>query len=198
VIAYLSSYFKEKCVILSNDRDFLQLVSDRVSVYLPTKKKMYTPENLLEETGIWCENYIIYKSLLGDKSDNVSGIKGIGEKTILKNFPILSEKRKINLEMFVEFCKLYDSKSKSIQELKNNINVLETNYRIMQLHDVDISQSTKSTIRHLVDGEIDSINKIALDKLFIEDKLQNSILNWDIWIQKNFTTLNSIRNKYAG
>ncbi len=47
-IAYLSSYFKEKCVILSNDRDFLQLVSDRVGVYLPTKKKMYTPENLLE------------------------------------------------------------------------------------------------------------------------------------------------------
>jgi DNA polymerase-1 len=198
VIAYLSSYFKEKCVILSNDRDFLQLVSDRVGVYLPTKKKMYTPENLLEETGIWCENYIIYKSILGDKSDNVVGIKGIGDKSILKHFPILSQKRKINLEMFIEFCKLYDNKSKAIQELKQNLKVLETNHRIMQLEDVDIPASTKSTIRNIVDGEIGGTNKIELDKLFVEDKLQNVLLNWDEWLKKNFTTLNSIRNKYAG
>ena len=68
----------------------------------------------------------------------------------------------------------------------------------MQLSDVDISQSTKSTIRHLVDGEIDAINKVELDKLFIEDKLQTVILNWDVWIQTNFTTINSIRKKYAG
>jgi hypothetical protein len=68
----------------------------------------------------------------------------------------------------------------------------------MQLSDVDISQSTKSTIRNLVDGEIDALNKVQLDKLFVEDKMQNVMLNWDVWIQKNFTTINSIRNKYAG
>ena len=100
--------------------------------------------------------------------------------------------------MFIEICKLHDNKSKAIQELKNNLNVLQINHRIMQLSDVDISQSTKSTIRHLVDGEIDAINKVELDKLFIEDKLQTVILNWDVWIQTNFTTINSIRKKYAG
>ena len=112
VIAYLSSYFKQKVIVLSTDKDFLQLVSDRVSVYSPSKKKMYTPNSLFDETGIWCENFIIYKALLGDKSDNIDGIKGIGPKTIEKNFPMLSEKRKIDLEMFSEFCKLYDGKSK--------------------------------------------------------------------------------------
>jgi DNA polymerase-1 len=198
VIAYLTSYFKEKSVILSNDRDFLQLVSDRVNVYLPTKKKMYTPENLLEETGIWCENFIIYKSLLGDKSDNIKGINGIGEKTILKNFPMLSEKTKINLENFVQFCILYDGKLKAMNELKNNIEVFKTNYEIMQLHDVDIAQTYKSNIRQIVDGEIQSINKIELDKLFIQDKMQSAIMGWDEWLKKNFTNLNMIRNKYAG
>lgn len=39
VIAYLSSYFQEKVYILSNDRDFLQLVSERVNIYIPTQKK---------------------------------------------------------------------------------------------------------------------------------------------------------------
>ena len=198
VIAYLTAYFEEKSVILSNDRDFLQLVSDRVNVYLPTKKKMYTPENLLEETGIWCENFILYKSLLGDKSDNIKGINGIGEKTILKNFPMLSEKRKIDLENFVQFCILYDGKLKAMNELKNNIEVFKTNHRIMQLHDVDIAQTYKSNIRQIIDGEIQPMNKIELDKLFIQDKLQSVIIDWDEWLKKNFTNLNMIRNKYAG
>lgn len=198
VIAYLSSYFKEKVVILSNDRDFLQLVSDKVNVYLPTKKKMYNPENLLEETGIWCENYIIYKALMGDKSDNVSGIHGVGETTIKKHFPQLSEKQKINLEKFIEICKLYDGKLKALQTLKHSTNKLQTNYDIMQLYDVDISQSHKSNIRGLVDGEIDSMNTVELGKLYLQDKLQSIIADWDEWLKKNFTQLNMIRNKNAG
>lgn len=197
VIAYLSSYFKSKVIILSNDRDFLQLVSDRVNVYLPTKKKMYTPDVLLEETGIWCENFIIYKSLLGDKSDNIKGMIGIGKKTIEKNFPMLSEKRKIDLEMFLEFCKLYDGKTKSLINLKSNLQAFETNYQIMQLHDVDISQSHKSNIRNLVDGDIDGIRLVELSKLYIQDKLHSVIPNWDGWVKKNFNLLNELRNKYA-
>jgi DNA polymerase-1 len=197
VIAYLSSYFKHKVVILSSDKDFLQLVSDRVNVYSPSKKKMYTPDSLFDEIGIWCENFIIYKSLLGDKSDNIEGIKGIGPKTIEKNFPMLSEKRKIDLEMFSEFCKLYDGKSKSINYLKDNIKILERNHAIMQLHEVDISQSHKSNIRNLVDGEIEGIKSGELNKLYIQDKLHSIIPNWDNWIKKNFTTLNLLRNKHA-
>lgn len=197
VIAYLASYFNNKVVILSNDRDFLQLVSDRVNVYLPTKKKMYTPDVLLEETGIWCENFILYKSLLGDKSDNIKGMNGIGKKTIEKNFPMLSEKRKIDLEMFLEFCKLYDGKVKSLNNLKDNLKAFETNYQIMQLHDVDISQSHKSNIRNLVDGEVDGIKLVELSKLYIQDKLHSVIPNWDSWVKKNFNSLNELRNKHA-
>ena len=100
--------------------------------------------------------------------------------------------------MFVEFCKLYDNKSKAINELKNNISVLETNYKIMQLHDVDISQSFKSSIRGMVDGEIQKLNKIELDKLFIADKLYSAIPNFEHWLQRNFGNLNTIRNIYAG
>jgi len=197
VIAYLSSYFKQKVIVLSTDKDFLQLVSDRVSVYSPSKKKMYTPNSLFDETGIWCENFIIYKALLGDKSDNIDGIKGIGPKTIEKNFPMLSEKRKIDLEMFSEFCKLYDGKSKSINYLKDNIKILERNHTIMQLCEVDISQSHKSNIRNLVDGEIEGIKSGELNKLYIQDKLHSIIPNWDNWLKKNFTTLNLLRNKHA-
>ena len=195
VIAYLSSYFKEKVFILSNDRDFLQLVSDRVNVYVPTKKKMYNPENLLEEYGIWSQNFAIYKALLGDNSDNIQGIRGMGDKTILKNFPQLGEPTKIDLEDFIESCKLYDGKSKAMNSLKENIDSFQTNYQIMQLEDVDIPSSTKSTIRNLVDGEICGMSKINLDKMCLEDKLRSSFPNWDEWLQTNFKGLDGYKEK---
>ena len=195
VIAYLSSYFQEKVYILSNDRDFLQLVSDRVNVYVPTKKKMYNPQNLLEEYGIWSENFAIYKALLGDKSDNIAGIRGMGDKTIVKQFPQLGEPQKISLEDFVESCKLYEGKSKAMNSLKENIDAFQTNYQIMQLEDVDIPSSTKSTIRGLVDGTIESMSKINLDRMCLEDKLRSSFPNWDEWLQTNFKSLDGYREK---
>jgi DNA polymerase-1 len=198
VIAYLSSYFKDKVYILSNDRDFLQLVSDRVNVYVPTKKKMYNPQNLREEYGIWCENFTIYKALLGDTSDNIKGIRGMGDKTILKHFPELGERVKVDLEKFVESCKLYDGKSKAMNELKHHISDFERNYELMQLLEVDIPASTKSNIRGMVDGEISQLNKIHLDTMCLQDKLRGAIPNWDDWLLNNFSNLNSLREKYAG
>lgn len=195
VIAYLSSYFGEKVYILSNDRDFLQLVSDRVNVYVPTKKKMYNPQNLLEEYGIWSQNFAIYKALLGDKSDNIQGITGMGDKTILKQFPQLGEPTKIDLEDFIESCKLYDGKSKAMNSLKENIDSFQTNYQIMQLEDVDIPSSTKSTIRGLVDGEIEPMNKIELNTMCLHDKLRSSFSDWDEWIRTNFSSLEGWREK---
>jgi hypothetical protein len=93
-------------------------------------------------------------------------MSGIGKKTIEKNFPMLSEKRKIDLEMFLEFCKLYDGKVKSLNNLKDNLKSFETNYQIMQLHDVDISQSHKSNIRNLVDGDVDGIRLVEVSYTF--------------------------------
>jgi 5'-3' exonuclease len=197
-IAYLASYFKEKVYILSNDRDFLQLVSENVNVYVPTKKKMYNPQNLVEEYGISCENFTIYKALLGDNSDSIPGIRGMGDKTIQKHFPQLAEPRRIPLEEFIESCKLYDGKAKVMTELKQNIPNLERNYQLMQLLDVDIPSSTKSNIRGMVDGEIGGMNKIQLDTMCLQDKLRGVMNGWDEWLQTNFSNLNSLREKYAG
>lgn len=195
VIAYLSSYFGEKVCILSNDRDFLQLVSERVNIYIPTQKKMFNPQNLLEQYGIWTENFAIYKALLGDKSDNIQGIKGMGDKTIIKHFPELGEQRKLDLDEFIQTAVNYDGKSKSMNSLKENIDSFKTNYQIMQLHDVDIPSSTKSTIRGLVDGEIEPMNKIELNTMCLHDKLRSSFSDWDEWVRTNFSSLDGWRDK---
>lgn len=196
VIAYLSDYFKEKVVIMSNDKDFLQLTSERVNVYLPSKKKMYTPQVLLEEFGVWHENFTIFKALKGDKSDNIKSIKGFGDKTILKHFPQLAEERKIDLEEFVEFCKLYTGKAEVMLNLQKHIDQFMTNYKLMQLTDVDIAGSTKSTLRSMVDSEIPKLDKVALDTLCMGDKMQGVFKNWDSWLLQSFGVINSFREKY--
>ena len=53
-------YPKSQCILMSTDRDFLQLVSDRVQVWSPTKKKMYARDTIKEEFGIESKNFIIY------------------------------------------------------------------------------------------------------------------------------------------
>ena len=68
-------------VIISTDEDFFQLISPSVSVYSPIKQIFYTYDNFMGLFGIKPEYFLSYKIMKGDTSDNISGIKGIGEKT---------------------------------------------------------------------------------------------------------------------
>lgn len=74
-----------ECFILTGDRDSFQLVRDNVTVRLAGTKetKVYTPERIKEEYGVEPRQMIEIKALMGDSSDNISGVKGIGEKTAL-------------------------------------------------------------------------------------------------------------------
>ena len=74
-----------ECFILTGDRDSFQLVSDKVTVRLAGTKetKIYTPARIMEEYGVTPRQMIEVKALMGDTSDNISGVKGIGEKTAL-------------------------------------------------------------------------------------------------------------------
>lgn len=72
--------------LLTGDRDALQLVSDKTTVLFNTNNAVveYTPEKILEVYGISPEKLIDVKALMGDTSDEIPGVKGIGGKTALK------------------------------------------------------------------------------------------------------------------
>ena len=78
-------------VVVSGDKDFVQLVSDRIWILNPwhgrpgfTTEKWYDAANASERLGVSPEHVTDYLALLGDMSDNVPGVKGIGEKTALQ------------------------------------------------------------------------------------------------------------------
>lgn len=77
-----------ECVVLSGDKDTLQLVSDKTTVWITRKgisqTEKFTPQYLKESMGLTPEQIIDYKALAGDSSDNIPGISSVGEKTALK------------------------------------------------------------------------------------------------------------------
>jgi DNA polymerase-1 len=78
IISWLVREKLTTSVIVSVDKDLLQLVDDNIHYYNPIKKKLITPQNFVEEVGVEINEYNNYKALLGDKSDNVDGIQGYG------------------------------------------------------------------------------------------------------------------------
>lgn len=73
-------------IIVSTDSDFIQLVDDNVLLYVPRGKKsiLYNEEEVIKKYNIAPEKYVIFKSLVGDKADNIKGVKGIGNITAAK------------------------------------------------------------------------------------------------------------------
>jgi len=79
-----------KSIIATGDRDLLQAVSDKVSVFSPSHGAgdgvIFTPEDVFQTYGISVASFVDWKALQGDNSDNIPGVPGIGEKTATKLF----------------------------------------------------------------------------------------------------------------
>ena len=168
--------------IMSTDKDFLQLANGRIKIWSPTKKKMYDENSVLEEYGISSHNYIWYRVLDGDKSDNISGVRGLGLKTIQKKLPFLSENRIVEMD-------------EVLNELPEHKDTIELNYKLMQLSDVDISASTKTKIVDRINEPINRLVKFQFEKMFLEDKLFTALPNVNSWLLTNFNQLNRYAEK---
>lgn len=84
-IAYLCEEFPaDDKIIISVDKDLYQLVNENTVIYSPIKKVEINKSNFTQHTDFAIEDYLTAKCLQGDKSDNVSGIKGFGPRKIEK------------------------------------------------------------------------------------------------------------------
>lgn len=86
VIASYASYSHCRVVIAAADTDFLQLVSKRVTMFRYGGKQsvLFTESSVRKRYGIPPERFLEYKALIGDKTDNIDGIRGIGPKNAIK------------------------------------------------------------------------------------------------------------------
>jgi 5'-3' exonuclease len=192
IIAYLSkkleSKHNSKVFIVSSDKDFIQLITDNIIVYRPIEKDYYTKETVKEKFGIPAKNFILYKTLLGDSSDMIQGIKGLGEKGILKKFPELAEKQ-ISLDDIFNICENKLKEHVIYARILQSISYIEKNYLIMDLANPMLDDKEKLFLDHLMEEKTPELNNNTFLKFYHEDGLGHLIKNIEYWLTNNFKNI---------
>ena len=198
-IAYLATdVFRPKgseVIIMSDDKDFIQLIDAKTSVWRPVEKKYYTPKEVVDRVGIPSHNFIHYKVFMGDGSDNIKGINGIGIKTLQNKFPLLLEDKIASIEDVLEYCKARKDEHKVYKTVLDNESVMRLNWRLMSLEELEIGANFKLMIIDMANRPISVLNMYLFKKMFMLDKLYSVIPNVDSWLNTSFNSLAAFSQK---
>ena len=188
-IAYLSQKLKDDVIIYSADQDFLQLVNKRITVYSPIKKKFYRPNDVYEQYGMHPYNFITMKCLMGDKSDNLPGVKGLGPKKLMKYFPEIAGEKLFTLQ------EAYQKATDKVEEhgIYGNVHLfkeqLEINYELMCLEEIQLLESDQKELDELIDSPPYNFNKKRFLEMYEKDLLGRGIPNTEFWLAEVFSYL---------
>lgn len=173
-------------IIVSTDKDFLQLVSDKVKVFSPTKKKLYDKQMVFDEFGIWPTNILLYRTLDGDSSDNIPGVKGCAKKTLVKRFPELSEDKHITHEEFFSLCEDKRGKIKLYDDILNAKDQVIMNRDLMRLDNPLIPTNQKLKILDRFNENDIEFKKLDFLKVGQKYKILQNWRDINDWLHSTF------------
>jgi DNA polymerase-1 len=135
LMAWLSTHLPGKSVIITTDKDLLQTISADTRIYSPIKKKEVTLQNFEEYTGVCKEQYLNYRAITGDKSDNIPGIPRYGLARFKKlDLTKLTDEQQIIYERNIKLMDLsigydyYPDEVPVYEEQLNNCKNNKSNY----------------------------------------------------------------------
>ncbi len=185
VIGYYTQNSKEDITILTNDRDLTQLINENVKLKLLSNNQIHTLKDNIKYEGfeIPVGNIKLLKIICGDSSDDISGIKNVGIKTVLKIMPEILEQN-VNLKEFRNRCtQLSDSGDKNyrllnILEGKTKEGILgesffDRNKKLIDLIGADYPSEIETEIYELINETLDPTGRSYknLLKMMMEDGL---------------------------
>jgi 5'-3' exonuclease len=185
-ISYLAQKFAangKKVTIVSSDKDFLQIVNKNIEVYSPIKKKTYGKKEVQEEIGMIPENYLIMKALLGDNSDNLTGIKGLGPKTLIKEFPELVKDPLFELNDIHKICTEKLQTKKIFAQILYDWNKVKTNYELMNLLEPRLGDYEIVHILDKIKEPIPSLQVVTFLNMLEADQIEALNKNVEGWLE---------------
>lgn len=191
-IAYISTDLigeSEECVIASTDKDFFQLINDRVKVFSSTKKKFYDRDVFFEEWGMYPQNFLLYRTLDGDTSDKVPGIKGCGLKTVLKRFPQLREDRDVTFDELFKLCEDNKTNAKIYNDILLGWDDVIRNQKIMDLSEPSVSIHDRLKIKNRYIEDDTKFDRMEFLKVGIKYKIIDSWKDINSWLNSSFSNL---------
>ena len=172
---------QDQKIILSNDKDFMQLCDERTILMRPAKKpwEVLNTNRILEDLKIHPKNMALARAMVGDASDNLPGVPGIGFGRVVKFFPFLSEDEEYAAsDLFKETQKMLKEKnSKFLQAILDNKEVVNENYKIMQLYQPALSYQRKKVVDNFLSEREKLYNLTGFKLMLAEDGFMS--LKWD-------------------
>jgi DNA polymerase-1 len=172
VIAHLTQmpYYKGwQKVIISNDKDFMQLCDDETILMRPVKKEVMTRKTIVEQIGVHPTNMALARAIVGDTSDNLPGIKGVGLATVAKRLNFLSESKTYTIQHVIEHCENTEENLKIFDRIVDGKSLIEHNYNMMQLYSPKMSIQSKIQVDETVETFKGGFNKTGIIKMMQED-----------------------------
>ena len=174
----------EDVIIFSADKDLTQLISERVTIYSPISKQYFKNGDMITINKVEIPHYnvLVTKIFTGDKSDNIDGIEGLGEKTLLKFFPDLQE-MPCTMDKLLDIARNNEQKKKpkALENIltgktKNGIlgeEFYNTNMKIVDLENPLITDEGKELVEQIQTDTIDPTDRgyKNLMRLMMEDGL---------------------------
>lgn len=190
VIAFLSknNFFHENKIIISSDKDLYQLVDEKTDIWDLYKKKLITTDNIFEEFKVYPNNFSILKTICGDRTDNIEGIKGLGFKNAIKMFPILSQKEDILLSDIISYAASNQEKSKIYKKCFESKDYLKENLQLVDLTSLKLSHNQIQKLNNVIDNFIPKLDIYGLKNLF-----HSNSINIDINLIELLTKLSYIK-----
>ncbi len=180
VISYITSmenYSGWQKVIVSNDKDFMQLCDGETILFRPTKKEIMSMNTISENIGIHPTNMALARAIAGDASDNLKGVRGAGLATIAKRLPFLKESKTASIDDVIDYCNETEQKQKFYSNVVEAREVVEHNYNMMQLYAPQMSVQAKQKVDYAITEFECTFNKTEILRLMIEDGFGE--LNWE-------------------
>jgi len=173
IIAWLcncNEYAEWQKLIISNDKDFIQLCDDKTVLVRPGKNEEVLNKNsVLEQYNIHPRNFAWARAITGDKSDNLEGVKGLGLATVAKRFSFLSENKDYGLQDILTHAKNNNSKIKAYQNVLDSEEIIASNYEIMQLYTSTISSQGVNKLKYAIKNDGVNLNRSEIRKMLLKD-----------------------------
>ena len=178
-VTQMSHYDGWQKIIVSNDKDFMQLCDEETVLWRPTVNEMLNTKRIVETTGVHPRNMALARAMAGDTSDNLPGIKGAGLKTIQKRLPFLGEDKDYNIPDVLDYCikSTKGSRVKFYDSVIENKKLVEHNYKMMQLYAPQMSVQAKQFTQEAVENFECDFNRTELIGMMREDGFGE--LNWE-------------------
>ncbi|RLI69348.1 hypothetical protein DRO91_07855 [Candidatus Heimdallarchaeota archaeon] len=171
-VSMLPRFSEWQKVIVSSDKDFIQLCDDNTVLFRPIQKEVLNKKTIISDFSISPTNFALARAMVGDKSDNLPGVPGVGLATAAKRLPFLVEEKSYFIEDVMNYCQKKvdeDTNIRFYSSILEHEDVVNLNYKMMQLYSPSLSTQAVRSIRESLEKHEPEFSETEVVKMLFQD-----------------------------